>query len=58
MIGLDTNIIVRYLRLDDPTQAPAAVKLVDSPSADNAGFLSIAVLAELAMGLGRLLQVQ
>jgi predicted nucleic-acid-binding protein len=48
MIGLDTNVLVRYLTLDDPVQARAAVKLVDSLTADEAGFLSLVVIAELA----------
>jgi len=48
MIGLDTNVIVRYITLDDPEQAPAAVKLVESLTAEEPGFISVVVLAELA----------
>lgn len=29
MIGLDTNVLVRYLTEDDPEQSPRAVALVD-----------------------------
>jgi len=48
MIGLDTNVIVRYITLDDPEQAPAAVKLIESLSADEPGFISLVVVAELS----------
>ena len=48
MIGLDTNVVVRYLTLDDPVQVPAAETLMDSLSADEPGFISIVVVAELA----------
>jgi predicted nucleic-acid-binding protein len=47
MIGLDTNIIVRYLTHDDPAQTTAAVRVIDSLSSDSPGFLSLIVIAEL-----------
>ena len=47
MIGLDTNVLVRYLTHDDPTQTAAAVKLIDSLSPKEPGFLSVVVVAEL-----------
>ncbi|MGO9084212.1 MAG: PIN domain-containing protein [Candidatus Sulfotelmatobacter sp.] len=47
MIGLDTNVIVRYLTHDDPAQTTAAVKLLDSLSRDEPGFLSQVVIVEL-----------
>jgi len=47
MIGLDTNIVVRYLTHDDPAQAAAAVKVMDSLSANSPGFLSLIVMVEL-----------
>ncbi len=47
MIGLDTNIIVRYLTHDDAAQAAAAVRVIDSLSQDSPGFLSMIVIAEL-----------
>ena len=47
MIGLDTNIVVRYLTHDDPAQAVAAVKVMDSLSPDSPGFLSLIVIVEL-----------
>jgi predicted nucleic-acid-binding protein len=47
MIGLDTNIIVRYLTHDDAAQTAAAVRVIDSLSRDSPGFLSLIVVAEL-----------
>ena len=47
MIGIDTNIIVRYLTHDDPGQTAAAVRLIDSLSNDAPGFLSLIVIVEL-----------
>jgi predicted nucleic-acid-binding protein len=46
MIGLDTNVLVRYLTRDDLAQWRAAVKLVRSLSTEAPGFLSLAVLVE------------
>jgi predicted nucleic-acid-binding protein len=47
MIGLDTNVLVRYLTHDDPAQTVAAKKLMNSLSLDSPGFLSLIVIAEL-----------
>jgi predicted nucleic-acid-binding protein len=47
MIGLDTNVVVRYLTHDGPSQTPAAVRVMDSLSADAPGFLSLIVIVEL-----------
>jgi predicted nucleic-acid-binding protein len=47
MIGLDTNVVVRYLTHDDPTQTAAAMKVMNLLSADAPGFLSLIVIAEL-----------
>ncbi len=48
MIGLDTNVIVRYVVQDDPAQTAAATRVIDSLSAENPGFVSLVVVAELA----------
>jgi predicted nucleic-acid-binding protein len=53
MIGLDTNIVVRYLTHDDPTQTARAIKLFASLSADDPGFLSLIVLVESVWVLER-----
>ncbi len=47
MIGLDTNIVVRYLTHDDAAQTAAAVRVIESLSQDSPGFLSLLVIAEL-----------
>ena len=47
MIGLDTNIIVRYVVQDDPVQSGIATKVIDSLTAAEPGFVSVIVLAEL-----------
>ena len=47
MIGLDTNIVVRYLTHDDAAQTAAAVRVIDSLSSDSPGFISLIVIAEL-----------
>jgi predicted nucleic-acid-binding protein len=47
MIGLDTNVIVRFLTHDDPQQTAAARRLMHSLSPDAPGFVSLIVVAEL-----------
>ena len=46
MIGLDTNVLVRYLAQDDPKQTAAATRLLGSLSVASPGFVSQVVLAE------------
>lgn len=46
MIGLDTNVLVRYLAQDDPKQTPLATDLIESLTADKPGFVSHVVLVE------------
>lgn len=47
MIGLDTNVIVRYIMQDDPKQSPKATKLVESLTPQEPGFVSIVSIVEL-----------
>ncbi len=47
MIGLDTNILVRYVTQDHPAQSAAAAKVMDSLSSELPGFLSLVVITEL-----------
>jgi predicted nucleic-acid-binding protein len=47
MIGLDTNIVVRYLTHDDADQTAVAVRIIDSLSPDSPGFLSLIIVVEL-----------
>ncbi len=54
MIGLDTNVIVRYITQDDPVQSPTATKLIErSLSTKKPGFVSVVVVAEIAWVLER-----
>ena len=48
MIGLDSNVIVRYLAQDDPRQSPVATRLIEkSLAADSPGFVSLVTLCEV-----------
>ena len=54
MIGLDTNILVRYLAQDDPVQSPKATELIERRlSEENPGFVSIVAMVETAWVLDR-----
>jgi predicted nucleic-acid-binding protein len=54
MIGLDTNILVRYLTQDDPVQSPKATELIERRlTQDNPGFISLVAVAETAWVLER-----
>jgi predicted nucleic-acid-binding protein len=47
MIGLDTNILARYIAEDDVTQTATAAKVIESLSAESPGFVPLVVIAEL-----------
>ena len=48
MIGLDTNVLARYIVQDDPEQAEAAAHLIEGRcSAQSPGYVSVPVLVEL-----------
>ena len=54
MIGLDTNILARYVLDDDPVWSPAATRFLDSElSADKPGYINPITLAELVWALRR-----
>jgi len=58
VIGLDTNVVVRYLTQDDPKQAPIATKVMEKTlSRDEPGFISLVVLAEVVWVLVSLYSV-
>ena len=48
MIGLDANILVRYIMQDDAKQAQLATRLVESLSAEAPGFVPLVAVVELA----------
>lgn len=59
MIGLDTNVLVRYIMQDDARQSPKATTLMESLTTDAPGFVSLVSIVELgwvlaaAYGLSR-----
>lgn len=53
MIGLDSNILLRYLVQDDSTQSPRATAVIEQLSQGNPGYLSHVVLVEMAWVLDR-----
>jgi predicted nucleic-acid-binding protein len=46
VIGLDTNVVVRYIMQDDRTQALLATELIENLSDEEPGFLSLVVIVE------------
>src|SRR5262245_8376160 len=53
MIGLDTNVLVRYLTHDDPSQYAKAAAFIDTATDQGEPFLvNTAVLCELVWVLG------
>jgi predicted nucleic-acid-binding protein len=54
MIGLDTNILVRYFTQDDPVQSHKATVLIEQRLTEQSpGFVSIVALAETVWVLER-----
>lgn len=54
MIGLDTNVVVRYLTQDDPIQSRKAAALIENRlTQEEPGFISIVAMVETAWVLER-----
>jgi len=54
MIGLDTNILVRYLVQDDPVQSAKATEIIERRLSEaNPGFVSLVAMVETAWVLER-----
>jgi predicted nucleic-acid-binding protein len=53
MIGIDTNVIVRFLAQDDDVQSPIATRFISSLSRERPGYISAVVLAEMTWVLSR-----
>ncbi|MGB7023368.1 MAG: type II toxin-antitoxin system VapC family toxin [Candidatus Acidiferrales bacterium] len=54
MIGLDTNILVRYLTQDDPVQSLKATEIIEQRlTEEDPGFVSIVVMVEIVWVLDR-----
>ena len=55
MIGIDTNVLVRYLAQDAPDQAKIATEFIENTcTKDNPGFISHITLCEMCWVLKRL----
>jgi len=57
MIGLDTNIFVRYFVKDDPEQTRLAVDLVHALSPSEPGWVGQATLLELVWATTRIYRI-
>lgn len=54
MIGLDTNVLVRYLAQDDPVQSRKATEVIEHQLTEaNLGFISVVAMVETAWVLDR-----
>jgi len=54
MIGLDANILVRYLTQDDPAQSKQATEVIERRLTEtNPGFISVVAMVELVWVLDR-----
>ena len=55
MIGLDTNVLLRYLAQDHPTQSPKATEVIERRlTIENPGFVSLVCVLEIVWVLGSL----
>ena len=57
MIGLDTNIILRYLLQDDPAQSSKVNRLIAGLRPDRPGFINMATTLEIVWVLRSLLKL-
>jgi|SRR5580658_2716037 predicted nucleic-acid-binding protein len=57
MIGLDTNVILRYLLQDDPKQSRQVNQIIEKQlSQENRGFISLVTVLEIVWVLRSLLK--
>ncbi len=53
MIGIDTNVLVRYFAQDDPLQSPVASALLEGLSPERRGYVPLVALVELVWVMTR-----
>lgn len=53
MIGLDTNIVLRYLFNDDPAQSPEARRTIGSLDSTQPGWIAVTTILEIAWVMKR-----
>lgn len=56
MIGLDTNVLVRYLAQDDADQARLATQLIEGFTQETPGFVASVALVETVWVLSKVYQ--
>lgn len=54
MIGIDTNVLIRYLAQDDEVQSPLATRFIESLDTERLGFVSLVVLVETVWVMQRI----
>ena len=47
MMGLDTNVLVRYIMQDDAKQSPKATALIESLDSEHPGFVTLVSVVEM-----------
>lgn len=58
MIGLDTNVVIRYVAQDDAVQAGIATRTFDNLTESDQGYVSTVVLVEIDWVLRRAYKVE
>ncbi len=53
MIGIDTNVLIRYLMQDDDVQSPIASEFIESLTPDKPGFITLVATVETTWVLSR-----
>jgi predicted nucleic-acid-binding protein len=53
VIGLDTNVLVRYIVQDEPAQSAAATSVIESLTEESPGFVSLVAVLEVNWVLRR-----
>lgn len=53
MVGLDTNVVIRYLVQDEPGQSSQASAVIDALTESEPGFISLVTVVELYWVLRR-----
>jgi predicted nucleic-acid-binding protein len=57
MIGLDTNVLLRYIAQDDPKQSPRAIEIIERRLTEQEpGFVSLVTILEVVWVLKGLFQ--
>jgi predicted nucleic-acid-binding protein len=57
MIGLDTNILIRFVAQDDPVKSPIANAIMNSLSVDKPGWIAVTAIAEFTWVMTRTFRI-